>query len=299
MRPGWLEQAERSNLPAIRLLVWFALALGRRAARLLLYPICLYYVLFLPRARRASRAYLARVLPRPPGLREVFRHCYTFAAVALDRVFFLKQRFEAFDVRVHGEDLLRETLAGGRGCLLLGAHLGSFEALRAAGREQGVRINLVMYEENARKVIAVSKEIDPALAQAIIPLGRFDSMLRVAQCLERGEWIGVLADRALGGEGLLRAQFLGASARFPLAPFRIAAMLGRPVLLMAGLYRGGNRYDLHFERLVTAEELAQHDRDAPARWAQRYAQRLEQYCRAAPYNWFNFYDFWDAPDTTD
>jgi predicted LPLAT superfamily acyltransferase len=24
----------------------------------------------------------------------------------------------------------------------------------------------------------------------------------------------------------------------------------------------------------------------------RYAQRLEHYCRMAPYNWFNFYDFW-------
>jgi predicted LPLAT superfamily acyltransferase len=24
----------------------------------------------------------------------------------------------------------------------------------------------------------------------------------------------------------------------------------------------------------------------------RYVERLEHYCRLAPYNWFNFYDFW-------
>ena len=24
----------------------------------------------------------------------------------------------------------------------------------------------------------------------------------------------------------------------------------------------------------------------------RYVARLEHYCREAPFNWFNFYDFW-------
>jgi predicted LPLAT superfamily acyltransferase len=25
---------------------------------------------------------------------------------------------------------------------------------------------------------------------------------------------------------------------------------------------------------------------------QRYVERIEYHCRNAPYNWFNFYDFW-------
>jgi predicted LPLAT superfamily acyltransferase len=294
MKPVWLEQRERSNPAAVRLLVWIALRLGRRAGHALLYPVCLYYLLFSPRARRASRAYLARVLGRAPRLAEVFQHYHTFAVVALDRVFFLRGRFAEFDVRVEGEEILRELLDAAQGCLLLGAHLGSFEALRALGRDRTVRVNLVMYEENARKVIAVSKAIDPALADAVIPLGRFDSMLRVAQCLERGEWVGVLGDRALARERLAYAPFLDELAGFPSAPFRIAAMLERPVLLMVALYRGGNRYDLHFERLITRDELAQRDARSVERWVQRYAARLEHYCRVAPFNWFNFYDFWDA-----
>jgi predicted LPLAT superfamily acyltransferase len=28
-------------------------------------------------------------------------------------------------------------------------------------------------------------------------------------------------------------------------------------------------------------------------WTQRYADRLEHYCRLAADNWFNFYDFWE------
>jgi predicted LPLAT superfamily acyltransferase len=196
-------------------------------------------------------------------------------------------------VRIDGEDILQEALFAGEGCLLIGAHVGSFEALRALGRDK-VRVNLVMYEDNARNVITVSKAIDPTLADSVIPLGRLDSMLQVAQRLERGEWIGVLADRALDREGMVMTSFFGDPAGFPASPFRVAAMLRRPVVLMVGLYLGGNRYHLHFERLIDENELARRDRDAVERWVQRYAQRLEHYCRLAPYNWFNFYDFWDA-----
>jgi predicted LPLAT superfamily acyltransferase len=294
MSQGWLEQRERSTVAAVRLLVWVALALGRRAGRALLHPICLYYLAFSLRARRASRQYLARALGRVPTLSDVFRHYYTFASVALDRVFFLKGRFAQFDVSIEGEDILRDALAAGEGCLLIGAHIGSFEALRALGRDKAVRVNLVMYEDNARNVIAVSKAIDPTLAEAVIPLGSLDSMLRVAQRLERGEWIGVLGDRALDREGMVMAPFFGDLAGFPASPFRIAGMLRRPVVLMVGLYLGGNRYHLHFERLIAQDEFAQRDRDAVERWVQRYAERLEHHCRKAPYNWFNFYDFWDA-----
>ena len=294
MSQGWLEQRERSTVVAVRLLVWVALALGRRAGRALLHPICLYYLAFSVRARRASQQYLARALGRVPSLSDVFRHYYTFASVALDRVFFLKGRFAQFDVSIEGEDILRDALAAGEGCLLIGAHIGSFEALRALGRDKAVRVNLVMYEDNARNVIAVSKAIDPTLAEAVISLGSLDSMLRVAQRLERGEWIGVLGDRALDREGMVMAPFFGDLAGFPASPFRIAAMLRRPVVLMVGLYLGGNRYHLHFERLIAQDEFAQRDRDAVERWVQRYAERLEHHCRKAPYNWFNFYDFWDA-----
>jgi predicted LPLAT superfamily acyltransferase len=293
MSSAWLEQRERSSILGMRLLVWAALVLGRPAGRALLHPVCLYYLIFSPGARRASRRYLARALGRAPQLSDLFRHYYTFATVALDRMFFLKDRIAEFEVRVEGEDIIREALAAGQGCLLIGAHLGSFEVSRALGRRRAARVNLVMYEANARKVIALARAIDPTLADAVIPLGTLDSMLRVAQCLERGEWVGVLADRALDRDGMLQASFLGDPAPFPAAPFRIAVMLKRPVVLMVGLYLGGNRYALHFERLIEGQELSQRDPHSVQRWVQRYAARLEHYCRVAPYNWFNFYDFWD------
>ncbi|HEY5929848.1 MAG TPA: acyl-CoA synthetase [Burkholderiales bacterium] len=292
MSREWISAKERSNALAIRLLVATALALGRPIGRALLYPVCAYFVLFSRTASAASRQYLARALGREPGMQDVFRHFYCFATVALDRMLLLRDRFEAFDVRVHGEDILLDALARGESCFLLGAHLGSYEVLRTIGREKRAKVGMLMFEVNP-KLGAVARAINPDLEADVIPMGTPESMIRVSERLERGEWVGMLGDRRLYDNGSVAVPFFGEPAALPTAPFRIAAMLGRPIVLMVGLYRGGNRYDLHFERLVDAPSLERKRRDTQIReWATLYSARLEHYCRLAPDNWFNFYDFW-------
>jgi len=290
----WLARRERSAMAPIKFIVWVALRLGRRAARLLLYPICLYFLIFSSSSRRASRQYLAKVLGRRPLLWDSFRHYYAFAACALDRIFLLNDQTDIFDLRIEGEEFADELIARGEGCLLLGAHLGSFEVLRSLGaRKPGLRVVLVMYEENARKINAALNAINARHDVEIIPLGRPDSMLKVEATLERGDFVGMLADRSLGDEGQARVSFLGQPAAFPLGPFQIAAMLRRPIVLMCALYRGGRRYDVHFERLTDWSNASPDGRSHAAQQAlAAYVKRLEHYCRAAPYNWFNFYDFW-------
>ncbi len=293
-RPEWVVRPERSNTLALRLIVWVALTLGRPAARLALYPVCLYFLIFSSASRSASTKYLRKVLPREPGLADAFRHCHTFAATLLDRVFLFNDQYARFDVRVHDEDLLFDMTARGEGCFLLGAHMGSFEIIRALGRRNtAARISLVMYEENARKFNAVLDAINPDLGLQVILLGRLDSMLKVEAALEKGEIVGMLGDRTFQGEGTIACQFLGEQARFPSGPLRLAAMLQRPVVLMFGLYRGGNRYDIYFERLVETWPAPRAARAVLLQQTlQRYVERLEHYCRDAPYNWYNFYDFW-------
>jgi predicted LPLAT superfamily acyltransferase len=292
--PAWLAQPERSNAGVIRVFAWIALRLGRRVARLLLHPITIYFLLFSVDARAASREYLRRVLDREPRFADVYRHYHTFAATILDRVYLLKDRFAGFDVRTVDEQIVRGMIFRGEGGFLLGAHLGSFEVIRSLGREaRGLKVRMVMYEENAKKLNGVLDAINPALAQDVIGLGKLDSMLKVERALESGEFVGMLADRTIRGEGTMDVTFLGAPARIPVGPFRIAAIMKRPVVLIFGLYRGGKRYDIYFERLVDMSVVDRGSRDAVIEQAVRqYVERLEHYCRLAPYNWFNFYDYW-------
>jgi predicted LPLAT superfamily acyltransferase len=293
-RPAWVAQPERSQTAVIRLYAWIALKVGRPAARLLLYPISGYFLLFSKRARSASRKYLRKVLGREPRVMDLFRHYHTFAATILDRVYFLRGDYGRFVVRTFNEDAARHAVDAGAGCFLIGAHLGSFEAIRALGRQaRGLDVSMVLYEENGRKLNAVLEAIDPRLPLDIIRLGRVDSMLRVESALSAGAAVGMLADRTITGEDTVACSFFGEPARIPVGPFRLAAMLKRPIVLMFGLYRGGNRYDIHFEHLADMRGLDRVNRAAAIDAAmRRYVERLEHYCRAAPYNWFNFYDYW-------
>ena len=291
---AWTERPERSNLAILRLMVWISLKLGRPIGRLVLHGIVAYYLMFAPSARRASRAYLRRALGRPPTLADIYRHLLAFASCIHDRFYLLNDRFDLFDIDIEGVDVISGAMAGGRGVLLIGAHLGSFEVMRALGRSRtDYPVSMMMYEQNARKINATLAAINPAAVQDIIPLGRMESMLLAKDKLDAGHLVGMLADRGLGGDPTRDIDFLGAPAPFPLGPFRVAAMLRRPVLFMTGLHLGGNRYRACFEPLADFTNVERGSRDAAIEAAQRaYVARLEHHCRTAPYNWFNFFDFW-------
>lgn len=291
-RPVWLSQQERGSLWLMRTIAVIALKIGRPAGRLLLYPICTYFILFSSDARHASRDYLTRVLGRTPLWRDVFRHYHCFAATILDRVFLLAGRPQHFDYEIQGLDMLLATIADGRGCLLLGAHFGSFEVLRVLGQADApVRVRVLMHEENAAKINSVLGALNPAALRDVITLGQPQTMLAVRDALASGEIVGLLADRVVAGDRLVACDFLGASAPFPEGPFVLAAVLRVPVILFSAACRGNGRYRVRFTSFASASSGTR-DEAALAAQCRHYAQWLEANCRADPYNWFNFYDFW-------
>lgn len=284
----------------LRVMTWISLRLGRRIARGVLHLIASYFVLFSPGSRRASRNYLQRALDRPVRWTDMYRHFFTFAATIHDRVYLVNRRFDLFDFEVHGEDTLRHLIADGNGVFLMGAHLGSFEVIRALGwKDTDLRVAMVMHEDNAQKINTMLAAINPEAVQDIIGLGHIDSMLQVRERLDEGCVVGMLADRTPGNDTLYPVNILGARANLPIGPFRMAALLQRPVVFMTGLYRGGNRYAIHFDKLADFSDVPRGQRDAALQTAIcRYAALLDQYCRKTPYNWFNFFDFWQTAPTT-
>jgi len=201
-----------------------------------------------------------------------------------------------FDVRVHGLEQLHAQMDRGRGVLLLGAHIGSFEVLRMLGEQRpDVRICVVMDRKQTPGLTATLHALNPKIEANIIDAGGDASALALAihDAARSGALIGLLGDRARPGEAVREVDFFGGRAEFPVAPYLLASLLELPVVVAFGLYRGGNRYDLYFETL--AEELRLERRARAAQlgeWTQRFAARLEHYTRLDPYNWFNLYDFW-------
>lgn len=296
---AWAHTPERSNMLMLRVMTWISLRLGRRAARGILHFIAAYFLMFAPASRRASSAYLKRALGRPVRWRDLYRHFLTFAATIHDRVYLVLHRFDMFDFDVYGEDVLCKLIAEGNGLFLIGAHLGSFEVIRAlCHKVTDLHVAMVMHEDNAKKINAMLATINPQAVPDIIGLGSVDAMLKVSARLDDGSVVGMLADRTTGNDTLYPVQILGANANLPVGPFRMAALLRRPVVFMAGLYLGGNRYAIHFDLFADFSAVEQSQRDTAVQAAiSRYAALLDRYCRKAPYNWFNFYNFWQ-PATT-
>jgi len=295
MSQQWARLPERGNRLVLHLIVWITLHIGRPVARALLYPITLYFLLTAAEARRGSRRFLRRALGREPGWREVFRHIHCFAATLLDRVYFLTGRLQPFKIEIFGDQWVVNQAASGQGCLLLGSHLGSFEALRALGVNlRHFPIKILMNTGHNRGITEFLNALNPALAQAIIPIGGPDTLLRVQENVAQGGMVGVLGDRVVVGEKTVRVRFFDRETAFPAGPLLLAALADCPVILFFGLYRGGRRYEIHFERLAERIALDRNRRQEQlAIWVQRYADRLEYYARLAPYNWFNFYDYWE------
>ena len=294
MTSRWIRQSERGSRSLIVLIGWITLNVGRWAARLLLYPITLYFVLTAREQRLASRQFLSRALGREARWWDVARHFHCFASTILDRVYLVTGDHSRFELQMHGVDDALEGVAAGRGHILLGAHLGSFEVMRTSAMNDAcVSVKVLMYEDHNAMLTNLIYSLNPHFSESIIPIGRIDSLLRVHECLDRGEVVGILGDRVGESDKTVRCRFFDHEATFPSGPVRLASVLKAPVLLFFGLYLGGNRYALHFE--LFADEIAirrDHSKEDIRLWTQRYADRLEHYARLAPYNWFNFYDFW-------
>ena len=283
---------------------WFAIWLirsigrygGRTVARALLYPITLYFLVRRGPERRASRAWLSAALGRRASLLDVARHIHCFASTILDRVFLLSGELRRFSMRVIGVERLHEYLDAKRGVLLFGSHLGSFEVLRVLARERPqARLRVVLDQAHNPAMTQLLDALNPEIAGNVIDAGQDGPalMLQIHEAIAAGDMVALLVDRAQPGEPALQVPFFGRAAPLPLAPWQLAAVLGAPVMLAFGLYRGGNRYDLVFEPFSDGEAVPRAARRARiATLIAGYASRLEHHARSAPYNWFNFYDYW-------
>ena len=291
----WAHIGERGSLRGLRFLGFLDRTFGRPLATVVLYPVTAYFFVTHPRARRASREFL-RTVGVPGSRRQSFRHFMNFSVSILDKVAAWDNP-ERVAVDFPDKPLLLSALAAGRGVLLLSAHLGNLEVARALSTQiAGLRVNALVYSSNARKVGAMLAESSRDYRLRLLEVDRIgpETTLLLREKIASGEVVVIVGDRTpvTPDSPVMRVPFLGQPARFAMGPYVLAHVLECPVYLLFCL-RQGPGYRVHLEPFAERIRLPRTGREAAAtEWTGRYAERLADYARRFPLQWYNFYDFW-------
>lgn len=285
----------------MRLMVLLS-ALPRPVLAPCVHLVTAYFFLSSRRARQISKAYLRRVAAAMPGGAVqptagcMYRHFLAFSGSILDKLDAWSGRLDSRTVRLENYDLLNPIKASGRGCLLIGSHLGNLEMCRAvAASRSGVRLNVLAHTRHAAAFTRVLQMAGANLELLQVTELDAATALMLKSRVDRGEWVVITGDRVpVHGGRTVDANLLGDAAPLPVGPYVLAALLQCPVFLLFCLRRADGHH-AYFEPFVDEVAWRRAERDAViARLAQRFAIRLEHYLRLEPLQWFNFYPFWHA-----
>lgn len=299
----WSRQQERGSGLGMRILLATYRMLGDRLARAMLRPIVGWHLLASRNARTASLDYLRRLhrftggSTPPPTWLNAWRHLLAFAESALDKVGGWTGRIAQADVDFPKRPEFLQLLAGGRGLVLLGAHVGNLEMMRAIAVGNNLAtVNAVVYTEHAQRFAGSLAAANASFKVNLIQINELgpDTAIMLRDKIDRGEVLVIVGDRTPPAENgrVVEVDFLGAPAAFPIGPYILASLLECPVYLFFCLHEGDG-YRAYFEPFAERIVLPRGNRQAAiAGYARRYAERLEALCRRAPLQWFNFFDFW-------
>ena len=263
--------------------------LGVGAAYLFLSLVVIYFIPFAPKATAAIWSYNRRRLHygRCRSVMELYLHYYRFGQVLIDKIAlgagmqnryrFVFDRYERF----------LEIINGDSGVVLIGAHVGNWEAGSAFFGEYARKINIVMFDGEHQNIKKVLEKQSAGNGFKIIAVNKdsIEAMLQIKVALNSGEYVCFNGDRYVHPENLKKVDFLGGEASLPRGPFLIASRCRVPVVFYYAMREKNRTYRFIFRE---AESV----RDTDALIAQ-YITSLESVVRRYPRQWFNFYKYWE------
>jgi len=269
-------------------------------------PVILYFFATGARQRRASVSYLRRIWrfsgkAGRPGLWQSWLHFFAFGESLVDRFGAWLGQIDWANIGDLEGEAFETMLADKRGTLLLTAHVGATEIVRAiASRHEERPISIVIHSAHAVGYNRLIQRFSGQGKISLIEAADFGvaAAMAVSAAIERGEWVVMMGDRLPVSGGLGRSipiNFLGGIAHFPQGPFVMAAALRCPVYTLFCVRRNG-RYRVDVALLSDGVAAPKNQRQAAlAALVGRYARALEDLLQSAPYQWFNFYDYWAEP----
>ena len=281
---------------------WFFLQLiktfGIRSAYILLVPVAAYYLVAGPRSVRSSYGYLRRVLGPQPGWKWpflIYRHFFSLGMSLLDKYAMFMGRSD-FSCTYEGEESIVDALAQKKGVILVSAHVGNWAAGGHLLSRLDTRINLVVLQNEIERVQRVfDKVLRDRGFRVLSSSPDLSSSVTIMNALRNGEIVTFNGDRAVDGAASVRVPFLGSPAAFPVGPYLMASVTGSPVIQIFAMRDKVDKYRFFCSpaAFVGKESRTERDKGVNA-CAEDFVQRLELVLKEYPFQWYNFYPFWDS-----
>ena len=266
--------------------------LGVRCAYCFLAFIVIYFIPFAPKATKYLWQYnrKKRGLSVLRSMKELYCHYFVFGQTLIDKIAMKAGLEKSYNFKFDNYERFLEILNSGEGVVMIGAHVGCWEAGAGFFGNYGKKINIVMLDAEHQQIKDVLEETSKEEKNYnIIPINQniIDAMLQMKVALNNGEYICFNGDRFIGTDNTILIDFLGSKALFPKGLFQIAAKCRVPVVFYYSMREKNRTYRFIFEEPViegkmTAEKLIE-----------QYSRSLEKIVLKYPRQWFNFYDFWN------
>ena len=305
----WSKMQERGTYFGMRILLLCYQLLGRAGLSIILYPVIVYMYFTGGESKKASLNYLKKIAERKgwdkqPGHRQGIKHFYTFAQSAFDKIDAWTGKITIDQVRYSYCDKFKVVLAEQQGSVFIGSHLGNLEVCRTLSLgKYKTRINVLVFTHHAVEFNKMMQKINPNVNVNFIQVKDVGVELAILlkERIEAGEKVVIVGDRTSTTTPgrVIYADFLGQKAAFSQGPFILASLLECPVYYLFCL-KDGNEYRLIFEHVSDKLKFSRKTRQAElSELIGQYAQRLEHFCLQYPYQWFNFFDFWQDDQKTE
>lgn len=268
---------------------------GLGAAYAFLCLVVLYFIPFAPKRTKSVWVYSRKIL----GLSivrsslAVVSSYYAFGQSIIDKVVTGMGLSDRFTYSFDRHDLILEPVGKKLGCVVIGAHVGSWQMGAPFFGPNGAKVNVVMYDNEYQQVKDVISENTGHQQYSIIPVKEDDVsfLISITAALRRGELVCIQGDRYMHEDRVMTATFMGREAEFPEGPFVLASKMKCPVVFYFAMRGKGRHYRFVFR---TPESVLPYidGQDRKDYIFKAYVKALEDIVREYPMQWFNYYDFW-------
>lgn len=298
----WSKIQERGTYLGIQTLLFVYRLFGRRILSFFLYPVVAYLYFTGGASKQATKEYWQRLFAfqnssKTFNHRVGIAHFYSFAQSAFDKIDAWMGRITPKDIIYSQDHPIAELQKKQQGAVFIGSHLGNLEVCRALGHGRyQTRINVLVFTHHAVEFNKVLQKINANSNVDLIQATHVgaDLAILLKERIDNGEILVIAGDRtSVTSQGrVIYSPFLGAPAAFSQGGFILASILDCPVYFLFCL-KEKQQYRVIFEHVADTLKFSRKNREASlTAVVNQYAKRLEHYCLAYPYQWFNFFDFW-------